>query len=1056
MSRQFGAWIVLCAAGACVAGVGGWYTSRPATTSSVPEEELVTLAEANESPVTRPESVPGKADRSLEHQFSSRVQPFLSRYCFRCHGEKKQKAALDLSRDSTVSAIVGNPQRWQMVLERLEAKEMPPEDARQPAAEERAAVVAWIRDLREREATRNAGDPGVVLARRLSNAELDYTIRDLTGVDIRPSREFPVDPANEAGFDNSGESLAMSPELLNKYLAAMRRVADHVVLKPDGFVFAPYPAVTDTDRDKYCVQRILAFYQRHQVDLADYFLAAWKYRQRAALGMPDAELSQFAAEAGLSAKYLAQVWSALTEAELDEGPLAAIREEWSKKSSHLFSHSSDRSEFRSTANLVTRLRRQLKSVVNKVKAPGISPGSQPLVLWHNRQLASRHRSYGGDVFADLRKLHDEVTSTDPALAKCLVPSETDEKSERRLRGALARFCDLFPDTFVVIDRGPYFNPKAAGQGRPLTAGFHLMQGYFRDDRPLCELILDEKQRREIDGLWDELNFIALAPIRQYKDFIFFERAEPPRFMREAEFDFARSEDKDATSQAKMDRLARVYLARARAKGAPPDALEAIETYFAGISAGIRKVERTRIAAEPGHLEALLAFAARAYRRALSASEKEDVLAFYRKLRDKEQLGHEEALRDTLTSVLLSPHSCYRLDLPSPRPRPLSPGGQGRRNVQPLSQYALASRLSYFLWSSMPDLELLARAAAGELHSPEVLKAQVKRMMGDPRIRGLATEFAGNWLDFRRFEEHNSVDRERFPRFTNELRQAMFEEPIRYFVDLGQRNRSVLDLLYGNDTFVNPVLARHYGMAFTSRRSSRSTGVSPVKEATDGTPVLRKQSGQDEWVHVEDAGRHGRGGLLPMAVFLTKNAPGLRTSPVKRGYWVVRRVLGERIPPPPPTVPELPKDEAKLGELTLPQVLARHRQDPACAGCHRRFDSIGLAFEGFGPIGERRTKDLGGRPVQTIAAFPDGKDREELAGLRAYLRDRRENDFIDNLCRKLLSYALGRSLMLSDDRTLQELRRRLEADGYRLGSLVEKIVTSRQFLNRRGRDDVGGP
>src|SRR5207302_6486942 len=132
--------------------------------------------------------------------------------------------------------------------------------------------------IRDREATRNAGDPGPVLARRLSNAEFDYTVRDLTGVDIRPTREFPVDPANEAGFDNSGESLAMSPALVKKYLAAARAIADHLVLKPAGFVFAPHPAVTETDRDKYCVRRIVDFYERHRVDYADYFLAAWTYR----------------------------------------------------------------------------------------------------------------------------------------------------------------------------------------------------------------------------------------------------------------------------------------------------------------------------------------------------------------------------------------------------------------------------------------------------------------------------------------------------------------------------------------------------------------------------------------------------------------------------------------------------------------------------------------------------------------------------------------------------------------------------------------------------------
>ena len=162
---------------------------------------------------------------------------------------------------------------------------MPPESApRRPEADERAEVVAWIRDLRDRETQRNVGDPGTVLARRLSNAEFDYTIRDLTGVDIRPTREFPVDPADEAGFDNSGESLAMSPALLKKYLAAARLVADHAVFTPDGLAFAPGPAVTDTDRDNYCVQRIIDFYERHKVDYADYFLAAWKYRHRASAG----------------------------------------------------------------------------------------------------------------------------------------------------------------------------------------------------------------------------------------------------------------------------------------------------------------------------------------------------------------------------------------------------------------------------------------------------------------------------------------------------------------------------------------------------------------------------------------------------------------------------------------------------------------------------------------------------------------------------------------------------------------------------------------------------
>jgi hypothetical protein len=328
---------------------------------------------------------------------------------------------------------------------------------------------------------------------------------------------------------------------------------------------------------------------------------------------------------------------------------------------------------------------------------------------------------------------------------------------------------------------------------------------------------------------------------------------------------------------------------------------------------------------------------------------------------------------------------------------------------------------------MPDEALLGHAAAGDLHKPEVLTAQTRRMLKDDRAGGLIREFAGNWLDFRRFEEINTVDRERFPGFTNDLREAMFEEPIRLIEDVIRNDGSVLDLLYGAYTFVNPPLAKHYGMPEV-----------PGKV--------------DTWVRVDDAGKYGRGGLLPMAVFLTQNAPGLRTSPVKRGYWVVRRVLGETIPPPPPNVPELPHDEAKM-DLPLRDMLAKHRENAACASCHARFDSLGLAFEGYGPTGEQRTKDLAGHPVDATASFPGGTQGTGFEGVLTYIREHRQQDFIDNLCRKLLAYSLGRSLMLSDDLAVDQLRTKLAANGYRFSSLVETIVTSPQFVNKRGTDSA---
>ncbi|WZP00177.1 DUF1592 domain-containing protein [Isosphaeraceae bacterium EP7] len=952
---------------------------------------------------------PGPA---VHARFGEVVRPFLETHCLGCHGKDDPKGDLDLSGFTTAESVAKDLPRWKLVEEQLEERLMPPPKAKhQPTAESRDAVIAWIGAIRKLEGTRNAGDPGPVLARRLSNAEYDHTIRDLTGVDLRPTKEFPVDPANGAGFDNSAESLAMSPALVKKYLEAARVVADHLVLKPDGLAFAPHPMLADTDRDKYCVNAIIDFYNRQKTDYADYFFAAWRFRHRSALGKPDTTLDAIADESGLSRKYLATISSTLTEPLEDLGPIAAIQAMWGElPPPNEGGTDAARAGCERMRDLAVGLRRSLVPEVPNLTASGIENGTQPFVLWKNRQFVANRMRYAGNI----SKIKTDDLNLAGAAARALaVPDEPAER--KRYEATLERFCRTFPDAFFVSERARiYLDPKQAkgNAGRLLSAGFHSMTGYFRDDGPLFELMLDDEGRRELDRLWRDFDFITGAPMRQYSSYLWYERAETGFLRGEPQFDFVRAEDKDAASEAKMGRFAEAYLAKARRVGAGDTAIAAIRDQFRIIGETIRRVEGERVEAEPRHVAALQELAERAYRRPLGEEERQGVADFYRALRQGDGLSHEDAVRDTVVSLLMSPNFCYRVDLP---------GGGG--NVRPLSDHDLASRLSYFLWASMPDRELLDHAAAGDLHRPEVLSAQALRMLRDDRVRGLATEFGGNWLDFRRFEEHNSVDRGRFPAFDDELRRAMFEEPLRYFVDLVRNDRPVIQFLDGTHTFVNPVLARHYGM--------------PANGA-----------GSDEWSRVEDATRYGRGGLLPMAVFLTRNSPGLRTSPVKRGYWVVRRLLGENIPAPPANVPDLPDDESKLGERSLRDALAVHRADKACAGCHERFDAIGLAFEGYGPVGEARTLDLGGRPVDVRATFPRGGEGEGVEGLRAYLESNRRDEFVENLCRKLLAYALGRSLIPSDDETIDVMRKRSEAEGDRFGALVETIVASPQFRNKR--------
>jgi uncharacterized protein DUF1592/uncharacterized protein DUF1588/uncharacterized protein DUF1587/uncharacterized protein DUF1595/uncharacterized protein DUF1585/cytochrome c len=955
----------------------------------------------------------GPAQATPSSAFETRIKPFLQTYCYSCHGGTQPAAGFDLTSYGTQDSIVSDQRRWNLVVARLKAGEMPPSQARRhPEAAERQSVIDWIDAVSAKDARRHPNDPGIVLARRLSNAEYDYTIHDLTGVDIRPTKEFPVDPANQAGFDNSGESLAMSPALVKKYLDAARLVADHILFLPGGLSFAPYPVVTDEDRDKYAVNRIVDFYKRQPLDYADYFLAAWRYRHRAALRQPRMTLADAAAGAKVSATYLNKVWAMLNASGEDVGPLAALQARWRTLPAPVDHQEPNalRPAVGWMRDLITDLRPRVAMSFENLPARGIAAGSQSLVLWKDRQFAEHRTSCAANT---LRLDMSSYAATDPLL---VIPDA--EAAQARYEASFARFCALFPDRFYVSERGRMFLTNArdiasdAEGHRLLSAGFHSQMGYFRDDRPLYDLVLDAGEQRQLDTLWNELDFITLAPVRQFKQFIWFERAEPPSFMASAQFNAFRSEDDDVTSEAKIAQLADVYMAKARAV-TNEVAAGVVRDYFDRMNANVRALEQARAAAEPRHLEALLAFAERAYRRPITKSESDDLLAFYRSLRDQ-HLGHEDAMRDAVVSVLMSPFFSYRVDtLPDTR--------TSNVDVRPLSDYELASRLSYFLWSSMPDEELMKHAAAGDLHRIDVLAAQARRMTRDDRARRLATEFAGNWLDIRRFEEHNAVDRERFPDFTNELREAMFEEPIRFVLDVIQRNGSVLDFLYGNYTFVNRVLARHYGMPAPA----------------DGT-----------WIRVDDAQKYGRGGLLPMAAFLTKNAPGLRTSPVKRGYWIVHRLLGEYIPAPPPNVPVLPTDETKLGDLTLRATLEQHRANPACASCHAKFDSFGLAFEGYGPVGETRDRDLAGRPVETGATFPNGTSGSGLDGLRAFMRAKGQSEFVDTLCRELLAYALGRSPQQSDEPLLAEMRRDLSTGDYKFGRLVQDLVTSRQFVTRR--------
>jgi hypothetical protein len=343
----------------------------------------------------------------------------------------------------------------------------------------------------------------------------------------------------------------------------------------------------------------------------------------------------------------------------------------------------------------------------------------------------------------------------------------------------------------------------------------------------------------------------------------------------------------------------------------------------------------------------------------------------------------------------------------------------------VNDWELATRLSYFLWSSAPDAELRGLAAKGQLGKLSVLAAQARRMVRDPRVRRLATEFACAWLHIHDFAAFDEKSERHFPTFAA-LRGPMYEEAIRFFTDTFQNDASVLTFFDTDHTFLNQALAEHYGIP----------GV----------------TGSD-WRKVEGVKQYGRGGVLGLGATLAKQSGASRTSPILRGDWVAEVLLGDKIPRPPKDVPRLPEEEA-TEKLTVRELTQKHSTDPRCYVCHARFDGYGFALEGFDAIGRARTRDLGDRPIDTSAKVFDGTTVDGADGLRKYLLTVKRDALVRQFCRKLLGYSLGRSVMLSDRSLLADMETQLRKNDYHFTAALETIVRSKQFREIRGKEMAG--
>ena len=408
------------------------------------------------------------------------------------------------------------------------------------------------------------------------------------------------------------------------------------------------------------------------------------------------------------------------------------------------------------------------------------------------------------------------------------------------------------------------------------------------------------------------------------------------------------------------------------------------------------------------------FAERAFRRPVDDAEIERLTTLYQLGRDNE-LDYVDSLRLPLQAILASPQFLYRIEFD------LEPDADDQ--TRPLNDYELATRLSYFLWSSMPDAELIELAAEDRLDDPEVLDKQVRRMLQDEKSQALVDNFAGQWLELRNLSKA-APDPVKFPKFDEELRTAMRRETDHFFAALIRQDRSVLDLIDADYTFVNERLANHYGM-----------------DGVDG----------DEFREVKITDNR-RGGILTHASILTLTSNPTRTSPVKRGKWILENILGTPPPPPPPGVEELMEEEETELLGTLRERMEQHREDPSCAVCHRKMDVLGFGFENFDGIGSWRDRD-GRFEIDPSGKLPGDRVFRSPAELRVLLKDVQRDQFVRCIAEKMLTYAVGRGLESYDRCAVDEIVKAMESNEYRFSALVMAVVNSEPFRLRGFRGEV---
>ena len=861
------------------------------------------------------------------------IRPLLDTYCYRCHGEDKQKGDVQLSSFHTKRTLLKEHKLWQDVIHVVREEEMPDEEPL-PTPEERRRLVAWLEQTLNEIDWSEVKNPGHVTMPRLTKVEYNNTMRDLLGFDFNPGNVFSEDGEGQSGFTNDRDNLFITPVQMEKYFEAAERSLDALLS------FEKDPIEYYFESEDMFMTETRETPKQIGDDFLGYVINRGQMTLYESMDFPYDGFYKFTIRA------LSTEGPSGTRLRINDEVKGDI--EIYKETPDIYSITA----FVPKGSHQVAWNIQIPAVLYTPKPKPKAPNYKELPydagkivqqrVEENTPLYPHSEDNSNSIRISIRRLNQNAKSMQQRYEELrLLGTEGDPNQIVNYRDNVFQRRELVKDASAELAR------KLDLSIEDFNAQYRsLNEGKFADNERILAAIAD------------------IEPVD----------AAPQLRPQSVGIDWVRVDGPVVP------------------EGAPDKSLVFIAEPGQGTSptkAATKIIEQ---------------FTERAFRRTVSRREVANYVDLF-SVASQNGEPFKEAIKLALTGVLVSPHFLYRPELaPSEKDEEYQ-----------LNDFQLASRLSYFLWMSMPDDELFDLARKKRLHRPAVLRQQVDRMLADPRATQSMETFLGQWLGYESLGITVIPDPRSFKAFTPPLMEAMKAETALMFESLVRENGSLLQLLDSEETYLNDVLAMHYGI-----------------EGVEGSDM--------RLVQLED---RSRGGLLGMGSILTATSNPVRTNPVSRGKWVLETLLGGRIPEAPADAGILPENAGQKKGQTLREEFEEHRRNPSCVDCHEKIDPIGFGLEKFDAIGRFRNKE-NGVAIDSSGVMPDGSSFEGPVQLKDYLMAEKQDAFIRNVVERMLAYGLGRDLKHYDEAAILKIIAALKENNYSARTLISEVALSYPF------------